>query len=45
MRYVGAILYETYSENKVAFLNHLVGVNEFEIEALGNCEHRLWEWR
>jgi hypothetical protein len=45
MRYVGAIFYETHSENKLAFLNHLVGVNEFEIDAIGNYEHRLWEWR
>ncbi len=36
MRYVGAILYETHSENKLAFLNHLVGVNEYQVDALGN---------
>ena len=45
MRYVGAIFYETHSENKLAFLNHLVGVNEFEVDALGNYEHNLWEWK
>jgi hypothetical protein len=45
MRYVGAIFYETHSENKLAFLNHLVGVNEYEVDALGNYEHRLWEWK
>jgi hypothetical protein len=27
MRYVGAIFYETHSRNKLAFLNHLIGVN------------------
>ena len=43
MRFVGAIFYETHSENKLAFLNHLVGVNEYEVDALGNYEHRLWE--
>jgi hypothetical protein len=45
MRYVGAIFYETQSENKLAFLNHLVGVNEYEVDALGNFEHRLWQWK
>lgn len=44
-RYVGVIFYETHSENKLAFLNHLVGVNEYEADALGNYEHRLWEWK
>jgi hypothetical protein len=41
MRYVSAIFYETHSENKLAFLNHLFGVHEFEEDALGNHEHRL----
>jgi hypothetical protein len=45
MRYVGAIFYETHSEDKLAFLNHLMGVNEYEVDALGNYEHRLWEWK
>jgi hypothetical protein len=44
-RYVGAIFYETNSNNKHAFLNHLVGVHEFEVDASGNYEHRLWEWK
>ena len=44
MRYVGAIFYETHSENKLAFLNHLVGVNEYVVDTLGNYEHKLWEW-
>jgi hypothetical protein len=44
-RYVGAIFYETHSEDKLAFLNHLMGVNEYEVDALGNYEHRLWEWK
>ena len=45
MRFVGALFYETHSENKLVFLNHLVGVNEYEVDALGNYEHRLWEWK
>ncbi|MFZ0326965.1 MAG: hypothetical protein WBQ25_05560 [Nitrososphaeraceae archaeon] len=45
MRYVGAIFYDTNSENKLAFLKHLVGVNEYEVDVLGNYEHKLWEWK
>ena len=45
MRYVGAIFYETHSENKLAFLNHFVGVNEYVVDTLGNYEHKLWEWK
>lgn len=44
-RYVGAIFYETHSKDKLAFLNHLVGVNEFEVDPSGNYEHKLWEWK
>jgi hypothetical protein len=45
MRYVGAIFYETNSKNKLAFLHHLIGVNEYEVDATGNYEHKLWEWK
>jgi hypothetical protein len=45
MRYVSALFYETYSKNKLSFLNHLIGVNEYEVDASGNYEHRLWEWK
>jgi hypothetical protein len=44
-RYVGSIFYETHSDDKLAFLNHLVGVNEYEVDSSGNYEHRLWEWK
>ena len=45
MRYVGAIFYETNSKDKLAFLNHLIGVNEYEVEVSGIYEHKLWEWK
>ena len=45
MRYVGAIFYETNSKDKLAFLNHLIGVNEYGVEVSGNYEHKLWEWK
>jgi hypothetical protein len=44
-RNVGAIFYKTNSMNKLAFLNHLMGLNEYEVNASGNYEHRLWELR
>lgn len=45
MRYVSALFYETNSKNKLAFLNHLIAVNEYEVDAQGNYEHKLWEWK
>jgi hypothetical protein len=38
MRYVGTLFHETHSENRL-------GVNEFEIDALGNYVHKLWGWK
>jgi hypothetical protein len=33
-------------EKKLAFLNNLVGVNEYEVEQQsGNYVHKLWEWK
>jgi hypothetical protein len=43
MRYASALFYETHSKNKLAFLNHLIGVNEFKVDQFRNYEHRLWE--
>jgi hypothetical protein len=40
MRYAGALFYETHSENKLAFLNDLIGVNEYKVDAVGNYENR-----
>jgi hypothetical protein len=45
MRYKSAIFYETNSNKKLAFLNRLIGVNEYVVDASGNYEHRLWEWK
>ncbi len=44
-RGMGALFYETRLENKLAFLNHLIGMNEYEVDALGNYELKLWEWK
>ena len=45
MRFLGAIFFATNSKNKLAFLNRIIGVNEYEVDAFGNYEHRLWEWK
>jgi hypothetical protein len=45
MRYIGALFYETHSKDRLAFLNHLIGVNEYEVDAAGNYEHKLWAWK
>lgn len=45
MRYAAATFYTTNSKNKLAFLNHLIGVDEYEVDASGNYTHRLWEWK
>jgi hypothetical protein len=31
---------ETHSENKLAFLNDLIGLNEYKVDAVGNYENR-----
>lgn len=45
MRYKGAVFYEPNSKNKFAFLDRLLGVNEYEVDGLGNYKLRLWEWK
>src|SRR5215831_14892318 len=44
MRFVGA-LFEKYSKDKLSFLNHLIGLSEYEVDEFGNYEHKLWEWK
>jgi hypothetical protein len=45
MKYSGTNFYETNSKNKLAFLNHLIGVNEYNVDRSGNYENKLWEWK
>jgi hypothetical protein len=45
MRYKGAVFYETNSKNKLASLDRLLAVNEYEVDGLGNYKHKLWEWK
>ncbi len=42
--YRGALSYSTTS-SKLARLNAIVGVFEFEIDGNGNTHSKIWEWR
>jgi hypothetical protein len=41
MRFVGALFFETYSNDRLRFLNHLIGLSEYEVDQFGNYEHKL----
>jgi hypothetical protein len=30
---------------KLSFLNNLVGVFEYEVDEMGNCSSKVWEWK
>jgi hypothetical protein len=41
----GAIYWSTTSTGKLAALNNLVGVYEYEIDDGGNTSAKIWEWK
>jgi hypothetical protein len=41
MRYLGTIFYTPSPKEKLSFLAHLIGVNEYEVVTSGNYEHKL----
>lgn len=43
--YPGARFVTTDSTGKLAFLNEIVGVTQWEVDELGNYTHRIWEWK
>jgi hypothetical protein len=44
-RDVGSIFCRTSSTTgKLAFLNNIVGVCEYEADEMGNAEGKIWEW-
>ena len=45
IRFAGSLFYNTQSTGKLAFLNNLVGVFEYEIDELGNTSAKVWEWK
>ena len=44
-RFTGSLFFETSSTGKLAFLNNLVGVFEYETDESGNTSATVWEWR
>ena len=43
--YRGSVFYRTASTGKLAFLNNLVGVFEYEADKSGNTTAKTWEWK
>lgn len=41
----GSLFYSTSSTGKLAFLNNLVGVFEYETDESGNTSAKAWEWK
>jgi hypothetical protein len=44
-RFTGSLFFETSSTGKLAFLNNLVGVFEYETDESGNTSATVWEWK
>ena len=40
----GSFYYKTSSNDKLAFLNNLVGIFEAEVDESGNGVEKVWEW-
>lgn len=45
IRFTGSLFFSTSSTGKLAFLNNLVGVFEYESDELGNTSAKVWEWK
>jgi hypothetical protein len=43
--YRGSLFYRTNSTGKLAFLDNLVGVFEFDVDEAGNTIGKVWEWK
>jgi hypothetical protein len=42
----GSLFFRTNSKDgKLSFLNNLVGVFEYEVDEMGNCSSKVWEWK
>ena len=46
-RDVGSVICSTSSttSGKLAFLNNVVGMFEYETDEMGNSEGKIWEWK
>jgi hypothetical protein len=45
IRLTGSLFFERSSTGKLAFLNNLVGVFEYETDESGNTSATVWEWK
>ena len=45
IRFTGSLFFKTSSTGKLAFLNNLVGVFEYETDESGNTSSKVWEWK
>ena len=45
----GSLFFQTPSAakegGKLSFLNNLVGMFEYEVDEMGNCSSKVWEWK
>ncbi len=42
----GSLFFRSNSKDgKLSFLNNLVGVFEYEVDGMGNCSSKVWEWK
>jgi hypothetical protein len=45
IRFTGSLFFSASSNGKLAFLNNLVGVFEYEADEQGNTSSKVWEWK
>jgi hypothetical protein len=44
-RFTGSLFYMTSSTGRLAFLNNMVGVFEYEVDESGITSAKAWEWK
>jgi hypothetical protein len=44
-RDVGSVFFRSHNNGKLAFLNNMVGVFEYEILEEGKSKGKIWEWK
>ena len=45
VKFRGSFFYKTSSTGKLAFLNNMVGIFEYEADEAGNNLEKVWEWK
>jgi hypothetical protein len=45
VKFRGSFFYSTSSTGKLAFLNNMIGVFEYEGNQPGNTSYKVWEWK